>query len=172
MLRELFAKSKHPSHDDKEAAAQTLANIIEQAQALGHTYAQDEHERAIAWGGKFTNALSSAWNIVTNFVQRIGEWFTQQDASGASPDEQDIVDKVDALAEQVGSVEVHAAIEQSAWETLYFAGVKKMRSIAQPGACQACLDKAAEGAMPISDFVPPPYHGRCRCNGVPADDEE
>lgn len=173
VLRELFAKSKHPSHDDKESAASMIASIIRQAQDIGHAHAaQDEHERSIAWGGKFTDALSSAWNIVTNFVQRIAEWFTKQESSGADITEQDIIDKVDSLAEQVGSVEVHAAIEQSVWETLYFAGVKMMRSIAQPGACEACQAKADEGPVPIDDFEPPPYHGRCRCSGAPADEEE
>lgn len=172
VLREIYAKSKHPSHDDKESAAQTLASIIEHAQAIGHTYAQGQQQRSIAWGDKFTNALNSAWSIVNNFVQRIAEWFTKQESSGADITEQDITDKIDSLAEQVADVEVHAAIEQEVWETLYFAGVKMMRSVAQPGACEACQDKADEGAVPIDDFEPPPYHSRCRCNGESADDDD
>lgn len=171
-LRELFAHGKHPSHDDQESAAQTLAHIIEQAQAIGRAHASDEtQERAIAWGGKFQDTLSSAWNIVTNFVQRIAEWFTGKEASGEDVTEQDIVDKVDSLAETVAGVEVASAIEEEIWKELYFAGVKMVKSIAQPGACSDCVARADAAPVPINDFDPPPYHSRCRCNSAPADEE-
>lgn len=172
-LRELFAKSRHPSHDDKEAAAQTLADIIEQAKALGKAHASDEaQERAIAWGGKFQDILSSAWNIVTNFVNRIAEWFADQQASGEDVTEDEIEEKVESLAETVAGVEVAAAIEEEIWQELYLAGVSMVKSIAQPGACQFCQDKASEGAKPIDQFEPPPYHSRCKCSTAPADEEE
>lgn len=163
-LRELFAKSKQPSHEDKEAAVQTLVSILEQAQAIGRAHASEEETRALAWGGKFQDILSSAWNIVNTFVQRIADWFSSQDEVS----EEEVEAEIDGLAERVGSFEVAAAIEQEVWETLYFAGVLMVRSIAQPGACQLCLDKAGRGAVPIDDFDPPPYHGSCRCSTAPA----
>lgn len=167
VLRELFAKTKTPSHDDKEAAAQTLASIIEQAQAIGHAHAeQDSHERSIAWGGKFTDALSSAWNIVTNFVQRITDWMAGQDAADLS--EQDIIDKVDSLAEDVSSVEVPTAIEGAIMEELQSQGLMMIRWIAMPGACPHCQANADMGSVPIgTDFngdVFPPAHPHCRCS--------
>ena len=163
-LRELFAKSKHPSQEDKESAAHTLAHIIEQAKAIGHAHAIDETQRGMAWGGKFQDALSSAWDIVNNFVQRIIDWFSSQD----EVTEDDVVAEVDTLAERVGGFEVAAAIEQEVLETLYFAGVLMVRSIAQPGACEPCVDRADAGPVPINDFEPPPYHGGCRCSSAPA----
>jgi hypothetical protein len=164
-LRELFAKARRPSQDDKERAVHVLASIIEQAKAIGHAHASQEEERATAWGGKFQHALSSAWNIVNNFVQRIADWFAGQD----EVTEEDVEAEVDSLAERVASYEVATAIEEQVLETLYFAGVTMVQSIAQPGACQPCQDKADDGPKPINDFDPPPYHGGCRCSAAPAD---
>ena len=172
-LRELFAKSQHPSHEDKEAVAQILADIIQQAQAIGYAHATDEtHERAIAWGGKFQNALSSAWNIVTNFAGRIAQWFSGQEAAGEDVTPEDIEDKIESLAETVAGFEVAAAIEEEVLRELTFAGVAMVKSIAQPGCCENCRARADAGAQPIDQFEPPPYHGRCRCNTAPADEEE
>lgn len=172
-LRELFAKSKHPSHGDKEACVQTLVSILEQAQAIGHAHvAQEEpQERAIAWGGKFQDLLSSAWNIVNHFVNRIAQWFTGQQASDEPITEEAIVEKVDSLAGQVASVEVHAAIEEDIVRELTLAGVKKVKSVCEPDACQDCQDKAAADPVSIDEYEPPPYHGRCRCGTIPADEE-
>lgn len=171
-LRELFAKSRHPSHEDKESCAHTLASILEQAQAIGHVHASDEtQERAIAWGGKFQDVLSSAWNIVTNFVNRIAEWFTEQEASGEDVSEEDITEKIESLADTVAGVEVAAAIEEDILTELTLAGVAKVRAIAQPGACEACIERAEAGPQPIDDFEPPPYHSRCRCATGVADEE-
>lgn len=165
-----FSKSAQPSHEDQESAAERIASIIDAAQRIGHEHAAGgAHERAIAWGGRFQDAMSSAWAIVTNFIQRIKDWVSGQDADALTED--DIEEEVDSLAGRVASVEVHAAIEEEVWQTLYLAGVSMVRSIAQPGACQLCLDKAAQGAMPINDFTPPPYHGSCRCNTASADEE-
>lgn len=173
ILRELFAKSKHPSHDDKESAAGMIASIIRQAQDIGHAHAQDEQQRSIAWGGKFQNALSSAWDIVSNFVQRIGDWISGQDASDLS--EEDIIAEVDSLAETVASVEVPSAIEQEVMDTLQSQGLMQIRWVAQPGACDHCQANAGMGSVPIgTDFngdTFPPAHPRCRCSlGLPGDD--
>jgi len=170
-LREIFAKAKHPSHEDKESAAHILADIIEQAQAIGHAHATDEIERAIAWGGKFQDALSSAWNIVNNFVNRIAQWFTGQEAAGEDVTEADVVEKVDSLAEQVAGVEVAAAIEEEVLQGLTFAGVSMVRVVNQPGACDDCVARAEAGAQPINDFEPPPYHSKCKCSSAPADED-
>lgn len=167
-LRELFAQSKHPSHDDKESAAHVLASIIEQAQEIGRTHASDEQERSLAWGGKFANALSSAWDIVNNFVQRIIDWISGQDPEDLSED--DIIAEVDTLAERVGSFEVAAAIEQEVLDTLAEQGATLFISIAQPGACNPCLERAAADPVPMNDFEPPPYHGGCRCSTSRADE--
>lgn len=171
-LREIFAKSKQPSHEDKETAANILADIIEQAQAIGRAHTNDEtHDRAIAWGGKFQQVLSSAWNIVTNFVNRIAEWFTDQKTTGEDITEADITDKVESLAETVAGVEVAAAIEEEILRELTFVGVSMVKAIAQPDACDECKERAEAGAQPIDDFEPPPYHSRCRCSTAPADEE-
>jgi hypothetical protein len=171
-LRELFAKSKHPSHDDQESAAQALGHIIEQAQALGRSHAA-EHvgQRSVAWGGNFVNALQSGWDIVTNFVGKISGWIADQISGGNDPSPEDIQTEIDTVAGNVGGFEVHAAIESEVLRELTFAGTKMVRSIAQPGACQLCLDKAADGPVPINDFVPPPYHGGCRCNTESSDEQ-
>lgn len=163
-LRELFAASRHPSHDDKEAAAQTLTSIIEHAQEIGHAHAAGE--RSIAWGGKFTNALNSAWNIVTNFVSRISDWIGRQDVDTLTAE--DVVAEVGTLAETVASVEVPSAIEQEVLETLQDQGVMMIRWIAQPDACEHCQANADMGSVPIgTDFngdTFPPAHPRCRCS--------
>lgn len=167
-LRELFAASRHPSHDAKESAAQVLVSLIEQAQAIGHAHATDEEQRGMAWGGKFANALSSAWDIVNNFVQRILDWMAGQDPEDL--DEEDIQAEVDTLAERVGSFEIAAAIEQEVVDTLASQGATLMVSVAMPGACNACLERAAADPVPVSDFEPPPYHGGCRCSSSRADE--
>lgn len=165
-LRELFAKSRAPSHDDKESAVQVLASLIEQAQAIGHAHATDERERGIAWGGKFSNALSSAWNIVNTFVQRIVGWMSEQDPEDLSEDE--IEEQVDTLAQTVSSVEIPTAIEQEVMDELERQGVLYIRWIAQPGACTQCQANADMGNVPIgTDFngdVFPPAHAHCRCS--------
>jgi hypothetical protein len=169
-LRELYATRKQPTQEDKESAAHTLAGILEQAQAIGHAHATDEVARSIAWGGKFTNVLNSAWDIVTTFVSRIADWFTQQQAAGEDVSDSDLAEKIDSLAEQVGGFEVAAAIEESVLQELTFAGVQMVKSAAQPGACEDCQDKADADPVPINDFEPPPYHGKCRCSTAPVDE--
>lgn len=165
-MRELFAASKHPSHDAKESAAAVLASLIEQAQAIGHAHAAGEEQRGMAWGGKFANALSSAWDIVNTFVQRIMDWMSGQDPEDL--DEEDIQAEVDRLSERVGSFEIAAAIEQEVVDTLASQGATFMVSVAMPGACNACLERAAADPVPIGDFEPPPYHGSCRCSSSSA----
>lgn len=164
-LRELFAKSAQPSQEDKESAAHTLASILEQARAIGHAHAAQEEQRGIAWGGKFTDVLGSAWNIVEAFVQRVREWFSRQ----TEVSEEDVEAEVASLAERVASVEVAAAIESEVLRELTLAGVLLVKSMAQPGACEPCQSKAEEDPVPIDDFDSPPYHGSCRCSTVPAD---
>ena len=174
-LRELFAKSRHPSHEDKEAAAQALVGILEQAQGMGREIARKgNQERGMAWGGRFTNLLESAWNIVTNFVQRIADWINEQDMEGLTED--DIVGEIDSLAERVGVAEITSAIEQEVLDELQAEGVTMVVSIAQPGACKLCLLNAEAGPIPIGSAFPSgdtctPFHGGCRCNIARADDQ-
>lgn len=169
-LRELYAKSKHPSHEDKESAAHILAEIIQQAQQIGHEHA----ERSIAWGGKFTDVLSSAWNIVTNFVSRIAGWISDQmnGDTGEELSQDEIADEIESLAETVAGVEVAAAIEQEVMDTIQLQGFDQIQWYAQPDACPACKAKADMGAVPIgTDFggvATPPAHAHCRCSiGTP-----
>lgn len=164
-LRQLFSGREQPSQEDKESAVQAIATIIEHARAIGHAHASNEHERAMnAWGGNFSNILNSAWGIVNTFVQRIEDWLAGQD----DVSEDDLDAEVDELAGHVGDYEVAAAIEQEVKDTLAAQGVTLMKSIAQEGACVPCQDKASADPVPIADFDPPPYHGKCRCNGAPA----
>ncbi len=146
-------------------------SIIEQAKAIGHVHAsQDEMERSQhAWGGNFSSTLSSAWNIVNLFVQRVADWFAEQ---GDDVTEDDIEAEVDDLAERVAGYEVASAIEQEVLDELAAQGVGKMKVVNQPGACAACVARASAGPVPASEFVPPPYHDYCQCNGAPADEEE
>ena len=172
-LRELFAQRKAPGHDDKEAAVQQIAALIEQAHAIGHAHATSEtHERGIAWGGKFQNALNSAWDIVSNFVSRIADWIAGQDADDVS--KEDIIAEVDTLAQTVASVEIPSAIEQEVMEELQAQGTIQIRWIAQPGACAHCQANADMGSVPIgTDFngdVFPPAHAHCRCSLALGDD--
>lgn len=173
-LRELFAKSKHPSHEDKESAAHVLADIIQRAQVIGHEHATDELERSIAWGGRFTDALSSAWDIVSNFVSRIADWISEQVSgdTGAELSQDDVVAEVDSLASTVAGVEVAAAIEEEVMDTLQSQGFLQIQWYAQPDACATCKAKADMGAVPIgTDFggvATPPAHSSCRCSiGTP-----
>lgn len=174
-LREIFAKGKHPSHEDKEAAAHILVEILEQAQDMGREIARKgNHERGMAWGGRFTNLLESAWNIVSNFVQRIADWISGQDVEALTED--DIVGEIDSLAERVGVAEITSAIEQEVLDELQAEGVTMVVSIAQPGACSPCVLNAEAGPIPIGTAFPsgdtrPPYHGGCRCNIAQADNE-
>ncbi len=143
-----------------------LASLIEQSQAIGHAHAASAEQRAVAWGGKFVNALSSAWDIVNTFVQRIVDWMSGQSPEDLS--EEDIQAEVDTLSERVGSFEIAAAIEQEVVDTLAAQGATLMVSIAQPGACTPCLERADADPVPIGDFEPPPYHGSCRCSSEAA----
>jgi hypothetical protein len=166
-LHELFAKSKQPSHEDQESAAHTLASIIEQAQAIGHAHAAQE--RGIAWGGNFSNALSSAWDIVTNFVGRMKDWITGQESGGADLSEDDVVAEIDSLASTVAGVEVASAIEQEVLDSLQSQGFMQIAWIAQPGACPLCVANAEASPLPIGSEWPsgdtiPPAHPHCRCS--------
>lgn len=153
-----------------EAAVQKLASILEQAQAIGREHASNgKQERALAWGGKFVNLLQSAWDIVNTFVQRIVDWINDQDVEDITQD--DIDTEVATLADHVGSFEVAAAIEQEIVDILQAQGVSMMVSVAQPDACAGCLAKADADPVPIDQFVPPPYHGRCRCSSASGDEE-
>jgi hypothetical protein len=171
-LREIYAKSRHPSHEDKESAAHVLASIIEQAQAIGRAHASSEQERGMAWGGDFLNALQSGWDIVTNFVSRITDWIQDQISGGNNPSDDAIQAEIDTVASNAGSYEVQSAIEQEVWQTLYMAGVTMVESVPQPGACEACLARASAGPVPINDYIPPPFHNLCKCGTRPANKGE
>jgi hypothetical protein len=160
-----FPRGSRPSNTAQEQAVAAIHAILEQAQAIGRKHATDEEERAVAWGGAFRDLLQSAKDIVSTFIDRIVSWWQGQDEDVSTDD---LEAEVESLAETVAGYEVHAAIEEEIWQTLYFAGVSEVRSIAQPGACQACQEKADAGATPIDEFEPPPYHGRCRCSTSPA----
>lgn len=166
-LRELFAKSKKPSHDDQESAAQTISHLLSQAQDIGTALVDKAEERGMAWGGAFKDILSSAWDIVTNFVQRIGDWISEEIDDGEEITLDDIVAKVDALAETVASVEIPSAVEGAVLDAMETQGLFTIRWIAQPGACKICRDNADLGSVPIGyDFdgtAFPPAHPGCRC---------
>ena len=163
-LRQMFAGREQPTQESKESAVHTITTILEQAKAIGHAHASDEVERSAAWGGNFSNILTSAWGIVNTFVQRIADWVAGQDEMT----EDDLDAEVDSLAETVAGSEVAAAIEQEVLDTLAAQGVTLMKSIAQVGACPLCQDKADADPVPIGDFDGPPYHPHCRCSGAPA----
>lgn len=189
-LRELFAKSKHPSHDDKESAVQVIASLLEQAQEIGHQHAQIEtHERSHAWGRRIkqhhdekhsvkkTLLLVAAWQIVTNFVQRIIDWMAKQAADLLAED--DVIAEVDMLAETVASVEIPSAIEQEVLDAMQDQGFLHIAWIVQPDdrVCKTCRTNADQGAIPIGTAFAsgdnyPPAHPRCRCSlGSPEDQE-
>lgn len=157
-----FPGGKPPSKEAQERVVDAIHAILEQAQAIGRTHATGKAARSIAWGGAFRDLLQSARDIVSTFVDRIVSWWQGQDSEEV--DEGDLEQEVESLAEQVASFEVHAAIEEEVWQTLYFAGVGMVRSIAQSGACQPCQEKADAGPTPIDEFDPPPYHGHCKCS--------
>lgn len=167
-----FPRGKAPSHAEQERVAQALKDILQTAQDIGQARAQEgSTEEGIAWGtGR--NPLQSAWNIVTNFVEKIVSWW-----QGLGDDVEDITDadieaEIDSEAELVGDFEVHSAIEQAVMDELEAQGVGEMSSIAQPGACERCQTNADESPIPIGDSFPstgdsvPPYHNRCRCQIV------
>jgi hypothetical protein len=163
-LRELFAKSQSPSQEDKESAAHALAGIIEAAQAIGRAHAESEGESSAraTWGGKFTDGLQSAWDIVTNFVQNIASRI-----SGQSPE--DAQAAIDAEAETVAGTEVASAIEQSVLSSLQSQGFFQIAWATQPGACALCLANEAASPIPIGSSFPdgsvtPPAHPHCQCS--------
>lgn len=165
-----FAKGKPPSQEDQESVARQIASLFAQAQAIGRAHAQDEQSRALAWSaGK--NPLAAAWNVVSNFVDRITSWFRSQDTESISED--DVEAEVENLAETVAGTEVASVIEQEVLDALQEQGVLSIVWIAQDGACPTCQANADQGAIPIgSDFesgdAKPPAHPRCRCSlGMP-----
>lgn len=167
----MYAKSRTPSHDDQESAAETIAHLIEQAKEIAQQHVHGDARNSKAWGGNFINALQSAWLIVTSFTQRISGWIAQQTASGNEPTPAAIQTEIDIVTGHVGDFEIHAAIESEVLRELTFAGVKKAKIVAQPDACDDCKARAEAGAQPIDDVEPPPFHGGCRCGVIPADDE-
>lgn len=171
-LREIYAKGRHPSQEDKESAAHTIAALIEQAQAIGHRHVLGEQEsRGMAWGGNFLNALQSGWDIVNSFVQRIGNWISDQFSSGDDPTPEEIQDEIDEVAGHAGDFEIQSAVESEVLRALTFVGVKMVKVEAQPDACVPCRARAEQGAVPIDEFEPPPYHGKCRCATVEAGED-
>lgn len=157
---------------------QTLVGILEQAQAIGREHARDEaHERGISWGGNFGNLLSSAWDIVTNFVSRIGDWVAswKTEHAGQEPTEAETQEKIEGLANTVANVEVQSAVEQAATESLRGQGHRTKKWHIQPGACAVCKANAAQGSIPIGEQFEsgdeqPPAHDKCGCSVGPGDE--
>ncbi len=160
-----FTSDSHPSKADQTHAALAIADLLQQAKAIGHAHAADETQESSAWGGNFANVLASAWDIVQHFVDKISAWIDGQDAEDLT--EADIEAQVETLADHVGDYEVAAAIEQEVLDTLAAAGEDMLQSYPQPGCCSDCQAIADAGPTPISQFQPAPYHNGCRCSSGP-----
>lgn len=170
-----FDADKQPSQADQACVAQEIADLLQRAQRIGHAHASDETRESSAWGGSFTDALGSAWSIVTNFVQRVADWISGQDEEDLTDEE--IQAEVDSLAETVGDTEVASAIEQAVMDELDSQGFMSVQWYAQPDACKLCQANAAQGPVPIgsafaSGDATPPAHPNCRCSlGSPSEGE-
>lgn len=170
-LRQLFSGREQPTQESKESAVHAIATIIDAAKVIGHAHASDELERA-AWGGNFSNVLSSAWGIVNTFVQRIADWIDGQDVEDLT--DEAIQDQVDSLAETVGDTEVASAIEGEVMEQLTAQGYTQQVWYADPEACPTCIENAEASPLPMGSEWPsgdtsPPAHPHCHCSiGTPA----
>ena len=161
-----FSADEMPGMAAQEQVVQLLADILSRAQAIGRAHASDEKQERASWVQE-RNPVTSAWNIVTNFVRRIADWITGSDRQESTA--QDIADQVNTLAQTVADTEVHAAVEGAVLETLQVQGVPNIIWIAQEGACEQCQANADQGAIPIGTAFEtgddyPPAHPRCRCS--------
>lgn len=179
-LRELFAKGKHPSTEDKESTVQVIAHLLDQAQVIGREHVAQTIEgspekRGMAWGGKFTNTVQSAWNIVSRVVASIKTWIDQQNEGLLTPE--DIQKQIDLEVELVAGTEIQSAIEQEVLEVLQESGFTRIVWLAQAGACERCANNMDSGPISIGEAFPdgsttPPAHPRCRCSiGTPGDED-
>lgn len=170
MLRELFAKSKKPNHDDQESAVEMLVALLEHAQAIGREHVTGKHERSLAWGGKFQNLMQSAWDIVNNFVHRVGDWIQEQiDGGNDDLSQEDIQTEIETVAENVSSFEIASCIEQAVLDEMEASGFERIAWGVQEGACKVCQGNADGGAIALGSTFPsgavkPPQHNRCRCS--------
>lgn len=168
-----FDTDTQPSQADQARVAQEIADLLQRAKAIGHTHASDEAQESHAWGGSFSDMWQSARDIVSNFVQRVVDWFSGQDEEDLTDEE--IQAEVDSLAETVGDTEIASAIESAVMDELTNQGFMQIAWIAQPGACPMCMENAAASPLPIGSTWPsgdtiPPAHPRCRCSiGAPSE---
>lgn len=148
-----------------------IADLLQRAKAIGQAHASDETRESGAWGGTFANVLSSAWDIVQNFVDKIAAWIGGQDENDLT--EEDIAAQVDSLAETVGGAEIASAVEQAVLDELTAQGELQVQWYASPGACPLCLANADAGPIPAGSAFPsgdkcPQAHNYCQCSvGIP-----
>lgn len=163
-----FSADGPPSQAEKTQTAVQVASLLQQAKAIGQRHASDEMAESGAWGGDFADALMSAREIVDHFVEQIEAWLNDQDPDTIT--DGDIEAYVQSKGEIVGDTEIAAAIEQAVLDALDTMGATLVRSETQEGACETCEDYASETSS-IDAFDPPPYHPRCRCSTVWADED-
>lgn len=159
-----------PDQHQQDTAASTVQRVLQQAHDLGVTVAQRQigqrRETTESLRDLVAHLAEKARAIVSAFLATLKDWF----AGREEPPTEDEVDTfVVDLAEMTGQTEVVAAMEQSVLATGKAAGVTHMRWIANPGACDACIRLAQQGAIAIDDtfvggVVCPPLHPRCRCH--------
>lgn len=151
--------------------AQQIADLLQRAKAIGQAHASDETQESHAWGGKFTDAWVSAWDIVQNFVDRMIDWIGGQDDNDL--DESDIEAEVESLADTVGDAEIGSAIEQAVLDELVAQGALQVAWYCSPGACVVCLENEAASPIPAGETFPsgdkcPQCHNGCQCSvGLP-----
>lgn len=149
-----------------------IADLLQRAKALGRAHASDETAESSAWGGSFADVFASAQQIVSNFVMKVVDWITEQDADELA--DEDIHAQVDALAETVGDTEVASAIEQAVLDELQSQGATQLVwYVSGENTCAICLNNATASPIPIGSSFPsgdkrPPLHPHCDCSvGVP-----
>lgn len=173
---------------------QQIAEILEQAYAIGTRHGQDllPQERAIsqpdAAGGKVKDFVAWARSAVSGLISHVQQAldnvlhrdqlpsFITADAS----DTQEVVDQMmDHLGEitpdQIAGWEITSAVEGAVFDTLQAAGVPEIQSVSEGDdrVCPTCKANADQGPITLgstfqSGDAKPPYHGGCRCNIVTA----
>ncbi len=163
----------------RDDAAAAIAPYLEQAQALGHGYAQKQLARlerglgnAIKGGMQWAidqarilvdRALSWAQELFASKIEELGDDATDEDIEEA------LEEVAETVADTLALTDIQSVIEQAVMSDLEDAGIAMIEAVNEPDACELCMQNAEAGPIPIGTPFPSgetsaPFHHRCRCH--------
>lgn len=164
-------------HVDRDYAARAIVQYLEQAQALGKRFAEQQLAtlaRSIVVGNPLGSLLDRARDLVDRVLTWAKDLFVSKvEALGEDADEESIEqaleDTAEIVSETQASTEIQGVIEQEVMDELQAAGTTMIEAVNEPDACELCVANAEAGPIPIGSAFPSgdtntPFHHRCRCH--------